>query len=235
MGGEPYHDKQKLREAYEELGKQSAVANKFDCARSTISKWLNEFDIDTYVDQSGPKITVECSNCGSPIEKIPSLANSRENHFCDYDCHAEWMGENQVGEDNPNWKEPAEMDCEWCGESFQFEEKYESERRFCSLDCSNQWKSSSMQGEDHHNWTGGSHYWYYGSNWEEKKQEVHERDTVCRVCGHDGSKRRLEVHHITPIRTFEIPENGNTLENLILLCSYCHGEVESGKQEHPDI
>lgn len=232
MSSKPYHDEETLRGAYERLDNQKRVADEFGCHETTIVKWMKKHEIEAERTYDGEE--VPCSNCGDTLERAPWRIESRDNHFCDYDCHREWQGEHTHGENNYNWVDPIEMDCEWCGTKFQFENKYEDERRFCSLDCANEWKSSSMLGEDHHNWTGGSHYWYYGSNWKDKREEVISRDTVCRCCGHDGSERRLEVHHIIPIRTFEIPEEANTLDNLLLLCTFCHGRVESGKQSHPE-
>jgi predicted HNH restriction endonuclease len=41
------------------------------------------------------------------------------------------------------------------------------------------------------------------------------------------------VHHITPIRDFDTPEEANTLDNLITLCEPCHAQWE-GLYLRPD-
>jgi 5-methylcytosine-specific restriction endonuclease McrA len=227
MSSQPYQDEQKLREAYERLGNQKEVAEEFDCVESTICKWMKKLDIEAKIEKT--RIKVECSNCGNTVEIKPYLEDKRNNHFCDYDCHAEWQSENKNGENNHNWKEPAEMECEWCENTFHFPAKYKKERRFCSLDCANEWKSEEL---------GGGRYdsqLYYGGSWREVRKQVIKRDSVCRICGHDGSEDRHEIHHITPLAEFESPKEANKMENLILLCSVCHRDVEWGNQTVPEI
>jgi predicted HNH restriction endonuclease len=56
---------------------------------------------------------------------------------------------------------------------------------------------------------------------------------ICQSCGSEGDELWLEVHHIIPVREFEIPEEANTMDNLILLCRGCHVEIENGRMECP--
>jgi predicted HNH restriction endonuclease len=65
------------------------------------------------------------------------------------------------------------------------------------------------------------------------RRKVRSRDEVCQKCGSDGSDRLLDVHHIDPIRTFEKPEEANTMDNLILLCRSCHRAVEENQAKCP--
>jgi transposase len=83
-------------------------------------------------------------------------------------------------------------------------------------------------GEDHWNWNGGSESIYYGSNWQEKRDEAYERDNgTCQVCSEAGDgDRRLDVHHIRPVRMYDTPEKANVLDNLITLCRQCHRKWE---------
>lgn len=82
-------------------------------------------------------------------------------------------------------------------------------------------------GEEHWSWNGGSESVYYGANWAEQRDAARERDDhECQVCGHGGSDRALDVHHIHPIRTYDTPEKANTLDNLITLCRSCHRRWE---------
>lgn len=74
---------------------------------------------------------------------------------------------------------------------------------------------------------------YYGQNWHEQRQQALERDNYeCRVCGlteeqHQAAhEQSLHVHHIKPLRTFDDPEDANTLDNLVALCKGCHNRWE---------
>ncbi|MUV89160.1 hypothetical protein GJ629_03985 [Halapricum sp. CBA1109] len=93
--------------------------------------------------------------------------------------------------------------------------------------------SESTAGEQNPNWKGG-YSRRYGPGWATARSAVRERDGVCQYCGHDGSERRLEVHHIAPVRQFRNdPESdlrdAHDLDNLVLLCRRCHGKAEHGK------
>lgn len=95
--------------------------------------------------------------------------------------------------------------------------------------------SKSTVGEKNPNWRGGYSY-RYGSNWSIARENARERDEVCQHCGHDGSDRRLEVHHIVPVRVFrQSPElsieDAHEEENLVLLCNRCHGRADHGQIE----
>jgi len=95
--------------------------------------------------------------------------------------------------------------------------------------------SESTTGKDNPNWRGGySHR--YGSGWSVVREQIRERDEVCQHCGHDGIEKRLEVHHIVPVRVFRQAvglsvEDAHDEENLVLLCKRCHGRADHGKIE----
>ena len=60
----------------------------------------------------------------------------------------------------------------------------------------------------------------YGPGWKKRKQEVRERDKVCRHCSKTSEEngRALDVHHIDPYRY----SGNNSLDNLLALCRSCH-------------
>lgn len=100
--------------------------------------------------------------------------------------------------------------------------------------------SRSTAGEQNPNWKGG-YSRRYGPGWSVARDDVRERDKVCQHCGHDGSKRRLEVHHIVPVRRFKESENVDLADahqkaNLVLLCRRCHVRADHGiiEIEPPD-
>lgn len=92
--------------------------------------------------------------------------------------------------------------------------------------------SRSTAGEKNPNWKGG-YSRRYGSGWAVARERVRERDEVCQHCGHDGSERRLEVHHVVPVRQFRRAdsaslEDAHDESNLVLLCRRCHGRADHG-------
>lgn len=92
--------------------------------------------------------------------------------------------------------------------------------------------SESTSGEQNPMWTDGQSG-RYGPGWNQAREEVRERDEVCRQCGHDGSERRLEVHHLVPMWRFRAAEGvdlrtAHDRSNLVLLCRACHMQAEHG-------
>jgi len=95
--------------------------------------------------------------------------------------------------------------------------------------------SQSRRGEDNPAWKGGRIY-RYGPGWTAAREAVRSRDEVCRQCGHDGSDRTLDVHHIVPVRQFRDTDSASLgdahdLGNLVLLCRACHAAAEYGRIE----
>lgn len=92
--------------------------------------------------------------------------------------------------------------------------------------------SESTAGPQNPNWRGG-YSRRYGPGWSVAREAVRDRDEICQHCGHDGSERRLEVHHIEPVRQFrDDPDrdlaSAHVLENLVLLCRTCHAKADHG-------
>ncbi len=74
----------------------------------------------------------------------------------------------------------------------------------------------------------------YGPGWQKRRAEVRLRDGYhCQVCGAGEAEREHDVHHITPLRTFQDPnglvnfERANRMENLVTLCPNCHHRAET--------
>lgn len=80
----------------------------------------------------------------------------------------------------------------------------------------------------------------YGPLWQEQRQKALERDNFeCQFCGREDGENDvgLHVHHQIPYRAFDDDEKAHDLDNLITVCSRCHGRIESGKlpDSEPDI
>ena len=82
----------------------------------------------------------------------------------------------------------------------------------------------------------------YGPQWPEIRQSILARDGHrCRLCGQDALQegavsRPLEVHHLTPVRSFMAQyarpmalHLAHAPENLLTLCSVCHRQVERAR------
>jgi DEAD/DEAH box helicase domain-containing protein len=81
----------------------------------------------------------------------------------------------------------------------------------------------------------------YGPEWSEIRKQMLERDGHrCRICGQPGlPERPLEVHHLTPLRSFMAQyarpmalKLAHTPENLVSLCGVCHKTVERARGAH---
>ena len=72
---------------------------------------------------------------------------------------------------------------------------------------------------------------YSTSAWLDARQKVLDRDRVCQDC---GSGEDLHVHHITPVREFADPLESHDLDNLVVLCQYCHPKWE-GHDNVPNL
>lgn len=202
------------------------------CSRDCYGSWMSENKTGEDSPRwNGGKQTLECDFCGDPVSRKPSVAEKQNNTFCSEVCWGNWLSENRVGEDHPEYSK-VDVECEWCGEIY---ETLRPERtRFCSASCNNEWLSS-ISGKDHPAWNGGeSSRIKYGPGWNEKKrQTVRQRDNFkCQVCGMTEEEhiedcgRSLNVHHQTPAREFDDPHVRNHPDNLITLCASCHVKVE---------
>lgn len=190
-----------------------------DCRYVAIGKKVSEA-------QSVDSIEDVCEWCGKTYSGLPCRVNQKR--FCSPECKDEWS----TGENHPRWNQVV-VDCENCEKELSLQKCRldEFEKHFCGEGCYGDWCEENRTGELNPNWRGG---WdaYYGENWYRMRRKVRKRDSeTCRSCG--KIEGIVDVHHIIPIRTFDEPEDGNTLDNLIVLCRSCHISVENGTMECP--
>ena len=78
----------------------------------------------------------------------------------------------------------------------------------------------------------------YGPEWPKIRETILARDgCTCRLCGSPArAEAPLEVHHLTPVRTFlmQYPPSvalhlAHAAENLLTLCALCHAKVERAR------
>jgi len=181
--------------------------------------------------------TVECDNCNSDIERVPSDISSG-NNFCDSDCYHEFLRDNMQGENNPNWKGgTVSVECTQCSEELEVERRTYNDYRkngknfYCSDDCRVESFRDSMSGEEHPRYTGYQRY--YGTSWRTKKKQARQRDNhKCQECGatRDEMGQEPDVHHITPFREFDDSQEANKLDNLVCLCKRCHAKTDNNRK-----
>lgn len=184
------------------------------------------------------KTTVERKECGKVFERYKHHADRHEHQFCGMNCMGIWGGRQRRGENHPQWRaDKKTVGCDTCGNVFTKSDSQfaRDKHHFCSNTCYAKWKATNMAGELNPAWKGGVSR-YYGPNWNRQARAARKRDGYkCRHCGKAQKKkgRALDVHHITPFRTFDYiyGENdfyiqANDLNNLISLCQHCHKKAE---------
>lgn len=209
-----YRDPEWLRTRYhrEELT-QREMAERCGVSPSTVRKWMRRHGIETR-DLEG--------------ENHPLYGEEREESVREQ--IAETMTGREVSEEtrkrmaeSHGGAEVSEQTCERISEALRGRTLPEETRRKMS---------EATAGEANPNWRGG-YSRRYGSGWATARDRVRERDGTCQNCGHDGSDRRLEVHHVVPVRAFRnatdaAVEDAHDEENLVLLCRRCHRRADHG-------
>ena len=184
--------------------------------------------------------TIPCAYCGRSVSRPPWRIARYKNHFCDTTCMGKWQSAHRTGDANYSWRGgKVSVACAYCGQVF---EDYASNRQghnayFCSRPCQAAWCSQQLSGENSATWKGGD-IEYYGPNWRAQRRTARKRDKhTCQHCGKKEKqlRRALDVHHITPFRSFgyipgvnEAYKLANALTNLVSLCSDCHKRAEHG-------
>lgn len=106
----------------------------------------------------GKTTVIPCATCAFPLNVTASrYSKSRtKQFFCNSNCHAKWLSQNNVGENHPRYH-GVTVTCDHCGEPFHIiPSKLDSqEHHFCSRPCQHKWNSIHRRGEKSHNWKGG--------------------------------------------------------------------------------
>lgn len=183
-----------------------------------------------------PKILRKCEHCGKDVWKYQSQIDGYKMSFCSRECQHAW----RTGKKDTTKKKGEYKTCQICSKEFYCYPYEVKTKKACSPSCS--YKLQSIEGirsgENCNFWTGGFDQ-YRGPNWNPQKAAARKRDkNICKICGKTKKEegKQLTVHHIVPFRFFNNDYNiANKLENLITICSECHGKMEShGWLEVPD-
>lgn len=186
------------------------------------SKECRDIDKDIGIEKEDEVRTCKAPDCDGSFEVIPSSPKQ----FCSLSCAYGNRSNNEAHTQN----------CEICGEEYKTGGPKKAQRRVtCGVECFKEWLTGRYRGEKSFSWKGGYDQ-YYGDNWQEQRNKARERDGYqCQVCGisESDNPRQLSVHHVTPVREFEQPEDANVLTNLVTLCEPCHSKWE-GLYLRPD-
>jgi len=201
------------------------------CSHDCYSEWLTENNTgEDHPLWNGGDVEVSCETCGETLARPKHKIENAENHFCSAQCQGKYITKHRSGEDSPHFQQIT-VGCDNCDDDVTRPPHriLNVENTFCSRKC----RIEFQCGEDHPRWRGGCEQ-YYGPTWPSQRRKTLERDEYeCQDCGmtrdehYEQWGHDLEVHHKTPIKTFDDTAEANKLSNLITLCKRCHTEREN--------
>lgn len=177
---------------------------------------------------------VKCETCGKIIYRQPETLKQKH-YFCSLKCFRKSDSSYKKGKNSPLFKSEVRK-CKTCGKEILRTPSSikKNVNCYCSRKCMTidyQKNRDRWIGENNPNWKDGTKI-YYGPNWRKVSDKIIERDNhECCRCHMKESELpkswKLQVHHIIPLRKFKDFKEANRPENLITLCSRCHGIVEA--------
>lgn len=173
----------------------------------------------------GGQVEKTCEVCNQPFLTWPHVIENGHGRFCSTKCKAQWVGENQRGDQHWNWQGgPVERICENCGDTFMAARyaAIKGEARFCSRLCYSEWLSKNQRGEKAPGWQGGIFDDPYPDEWTQTfRKKIRKRDdNTCAICRLPGK----DVHHI------DYDKQNTTKENCITLCHPCHTTTNGNRE-----
>lgn len=110
-------------------------------------------------------------------------------------------------------------ECEECGNSYTPHRRAVKTAKYCSRKCA---VRSSTRAYRERRDARPSQQRLGTAAWQRAKKETLERDGhKCRICG--NANRKLHVHHL--LNRIGSEDHDHNLENLVVLCSTCHGKM----------
>jgi hypothetical protein len=243
----PWRDGETLRHFYQ--GKRYSLLETADavgCTEGTVSQWCDKLDIETRDAQ-------EARDSGTP-EDFKDRGTLYELYWgerltCaeiadEYDVTpltvSKWLRRHDI-ETRPAHdpgKDRASLTCDNCGSEFSVIPSRAESAKYCSREC--YYDSLDMPtGDDHWSWKETPDYRPAGSEWQELRQQVRERDGFeCRVCGVPESDlpRELDAHHLKRVRDHDDPRAATEIDPsyVVAVCRSCHRMVERYAPLLPD-
>lgn len=146
----------------------------------------------------------KCLNCSKDIE---IFFHTKGKKFCNQRCRSEY-----------NWVNKECIVCKNIFRSLRVRESY-----ICSTECVNIYKSESYLGNKNPFWKGGKSFELYSEEFNDKlKKRIKERDECCLLCNISINNLK-EIKRSTCIHHIDYNKKNNLEQNLICLCTNCHG------------
>ena len=173
------------------------------------------------------KITI-CPVCKKEFKDFS--ANKRK--FCSYKCCWKWRSQFIKGIKHPNWKQITKT-CDWCDIEFKRSPSnfhLNNKHFFCSHPCSAKWWAEfGLHRENHPRWNGGRYpeiLQAYSDGWKNIRIKILKKiKNICQNCF--KFSKRIEIHHIKPLRNCSSIKEANSIENLVALCPTCHHKIDN--------
>ena len=164
-----YRDPDVLERLYYEEGlSQGEMGERLGVHRRTIGDWMDKHGIDTIEGPRPRAVTVNCSNCGTEIERTPKELEEVDNPVCSQKCNGAVLSRKQ--------SEKVTVNCHACGSELE-RHPYRvknHDKQYCNHGCKAAGLSERYSGPGHPSWN--------------------RRQFICSVCG-DGysvSQSRIE-------------------------------------------
>lgn len=119
--------------------------------------------------------------------------------------------------------------CEVCNKQFVSVKRHKNQR-FCSSECYGVWRTLSgiAAGENSHLYRSGTtpsvSARVRSKQWKKVADSVRDaRGNACEVCGAQGGRKMLPVHHKVPY----VISKDDTEGNLMVVCQSCHAKLDN--------
>lgn len=168
---------------------------------------------------AAPEAMKPCKRCGVAfgLRSNEMPAQFRRRVYCSDECR-------RIAVADATRTTPKEKACHACGVIFERRRGEASicwrQRKYCSQSCA--WSHQARGSAPIVGRYGG----YYPVDWTERlRQEIRDRDGVCRLCGKTPTENgtSLSVHHVNYLR------HDLCKENLVALCLACHGKTNANR------
>ncbi|MES3161476.1 MAG: helix-turn-helix domain-containing protein [Halorubrum sp.] len=249
----PWKDEERLRALRQQGMSEAGIADELDCGQATVHNWLTEFGIDTSRTRTEQPWHDEETLRELYVESEMTMDEVASKLGCGRQAIEEWIHRHGIETRSYNPETPEALQDESKLRSMYLSDGMSTyaiaEQLECAPSTVHDWLHDhgietrtvgSQPGEPHHRWKGGVDE-YYGDNWAKQRRKALQRDDYeCQRCGITQSEHRnrtdigLDVHHKTPIRTFQSTDDANTLENLVTLCRSCHDTIEPPNENQDD-
>ncbi|PSP38494.1 hypothetical protein BRC71_07490 [Halobacteriales archaeon QH_7_65_31] len=245
----PWRDKSVLKQLREEGLSQQKIGERLGCSATTVKNWMHTFDMETNRPKADERWRSKARLNTLYIKQELTIQEVADELDCHWHTIRSWLDTHGIETRSRNPDLPDELRNRDTLSRLYRDEEMSTHEIADRFDCGPSTVHGyldkhdietrdvgSQPGSLHHRWKGGYEP-YYGENWHKVRRDVLERDDYrCQSCGctNDEHERShgsgLDVHHKRPFRTFDEPENANTMDNLVSLCRSCHNKIEDSEQ-----